>query len=358
MNLVSMAMNFITPAIVGRLASALGVDSRIAQMAISAALPTILATIAGKASKPEGLSQLTNILGQQDPGLLANIGSMIGGTDQGKLVTTGTNLLGSLVGNSALGTLAGAVGKFSGMGEGPAKALLGMVAPVATGTLAQQQKAAGLDASGLAKLLDAQKQNIASAVPAGFGDLLKGTGLLDSLPGFAAPAAAMAAPAAVERPRETPANTPSTPPSSGMSMLKWGAALAAVLFAFYLLGPGSGRQVSAPPTRVIHNNIDVAAQMGTLYGTLRDQVTSLRDPASATAALPKLQDASRQLEALQTLSGQMTPATRSDFARVVASYLPALRGLIETALKAAGVPAIAKPVLDQILNRMEAMAKA
>ena len=37
MNLVSMAMNFITPAIVSRIASALGVDSKIAQMAIGAA---------------------------------------------------------------------------------------------------------------------------------------------------------------------------------------------------------------------------------------------------------------------------------------------------------------------------------
>jgi hypothetical protein len=54
----------------------------------------------------------------------------------------------------------------------------------------------------------------------------------------------------------------------------------------------------------------------------------------------------------------MTPATRGEFAKVVASYLPALRGLIDQALKAAGVPAIVKPVLDQILNRMEAMAKA
>ncbi len=59
MNLVSLAMNFVTPAIVSRIASALGIDSKIAQMAISAALPSILAGIAGKSTKPDGLRMLT-----------------------------------------------------------------------------------------------------------------------------------------------------------------------------------------------------------------------------------------------------------------------------------------------------------
>ena len=87
MNLVSLAMNFITPAIVSRIASALGIDSKIAQMAISAALPSILAGMVGKSSKPDGLSQLTSMLGQQDRGLLSNLAGMIGGSDQSKLVS-------------------------------------------------------------------------------------------------------------------------------------------------------------------------------------------------------------------------------------------------------------------------------
>jgi hypothetical protein len=359
MNLVSLALNFITPTILSRVASALGVDSRIAQMAISAALPTILGAIVGKASKPEGLNQLTSMLGQQDPGLLTNFASMVGGSDQSKLVSTGASLLGGLMGNSSAGALTGALARFSGMGETPAKSLLGMMAPVALGTIAQQQKASGLDAGGLASMLMGQKDNIAKAMPAGFGELLKGTGILDAIP--SAPAAATvesAPPPRREEPRPAPERMPDGPaPGALPGWLKWGTALGAILFAFYLLGPGAQRQVTTPPVRVVHNNVDVGDQVSRFYSGLRDTLGTVKDANSAQAALGNLQTANRQLETFGSLATSMTPQTRSDFARLIASYLPQMRGLIDTALAAAGVSPVLKPVLDQMLSRIEALAK-
>jgi hypothetical protein len=49
------------------------------------------------------------------------------------------------------------------------------------GTIAQQQGARGLDAGSIAGLLANQKDNIAAAIPSGFGEFLSGTGLLDTL---------------------------------------------------------------------------------------------------------------------------------------------------------------------------------
>ncbi len=373
MNLVSLAMNFITPAIVGRIASALGVDSKIAQMAISAALPSIFAGIAGKASKPDGLSMLTGLLGKTDSGLLSNLGSMIGGSDQSKLVTGGTNVLTQLLGNSALGSLAGAVGKFAGMGEGPTKSVLGMLAPVAMGTLAQQQKAGGLDAAGLAKMLSGQGENIAKALPAGFGDLLKGSGLLDSLPKPAAPtdavkdmarsagatvssatsAASKTASAASDTVRHATAATPSGLPS----WLTWGALLAALLLGWYMFGPSGGQRVAAPPARVVHNNVDLVPQVNTMYNGLRDLLANVKDQNSAQAALPKLQDGAKFLEGLVTQSNSMAPGTRSDLAALIANYLPEVRKMIAQVLGNSAVATVAKPVLDLILSRMETLAK-
>lgn len=372
MNLVSLAMNFITPAIVSRIASALGIDSKIAQMAISAALPSILAGMVGKSSTPSGLNQLTGMLGQQDPSLLSNLAGMIGGTDQSKLVSGGSNMLGSLLGNSVLGSLTGAVGKFAGMGEAPTKSLLGMLGPVAMGTLGQQQKASGLDGAGLAKLLDGQKENIAKALPAGFGDLLKGSGLLDSLPkasiagpvvdmgrtaASTASSAAGAARTVANDARDTVRHA-TTPTATGLpGWLTWGALLGALLLGWYMFGPGAGRRVAAPPVRIVHNNVDLVPQVGGIYNNLRDVLGTVRDQNSAQAALPRLLDSSKSLEGLVTLSSQMSPANRGDLASLIGSYLPALRGLITTALGAAGVSGVAKPVLDQILSRMETLAK-
>jgi hypothetical protein len=376
MNLISLAMNFITPSIVSRIASSLGIDSKIAQMAISAALPSIFAGIVGKSAKPEGLGQLTSMLGQQDSGLLSNLAGMIGGTDQSKLVTGGSNMLGSLLGNSALGSLTGAIGKFSGMGEAPTKSLLGMLAPVAMGTLAQQQKSNGLDGAGLAKMLLGQKENIANAMPSGFGDLLKGTGLLDGFPkpsvsnvvsdtarsmGSAASSAASSAQSAarsVANDAGSAVKHATAPTASGLpSWLTWGALLAALLAGFYMFGPGSGRKIAAPPARIVHNNVDVVPQVANVYNTLRDTLGNVRDSASAQAALPRLQDSVKALDGLNTMAGAMAPAARGDLAKLMQGYLPSLRTLIDAALKTAGVSGIAKPVLDQILNRMEGLAK-
>lgn len=376
MNLMSLAMNFITPSIVSRIASALGVESKIAQMAISAALPSILAAIVGKSAKPDGLSQLTSMLGQQDSGMLSNLAGMIGGSDQSKLVGAGSTMLGSLLGNSTLGTLAGAVGKFSGMGDSPTKSLLGMLAPVAMGTLAQQQKSQGLDASGLARMLMGQKENIANAMPSGFSDLLSGTGLLEGFPkpslsnvvgdaartvgGAAAGYASSAAGAArtVAHDVGSTVKHATAPTASGLpGWLTWGALLAALLGAFYLFGPGSGRKVAAPPARVVHNNVDLVPQMASIYKGMSDTLGGVRDQASAQAALPRLQETAKQLDTLNGLAGQMPPAVRGDLAKLMQSYAGPAQSLIDTALKTAGVPGILQPILTQIINRVLGLAK-
>jgi hypothetical protein len=54
------------------------------------------------------------------------------------------------------------------------------------GVLGQQQRASGLDASGLARMLDSQRDNIAHALPPGFANYLSGTGILDGLSGTVA----------------------------------------------------------------------------------------------------------------------------------------------------------------------------
>ena len=87
----------------------------------------------------------------------------------------------SLLGARDQSALVGAVGQFAGLGQGKSGSLLGMLAPIVMGTVAQQQSARGPDASSIANLFASQKDNIAAALPADFGRLLGGTDLLNSL---------------------------------------------------------------------------------------------------------------------------------------------------------------------------------
>ena len=200
-NLVTLVMEYLTPDLIGRIATALGLNRNNAQTAIGATVPALLAGLSGVAARPGGTQKLIDAAKQQTS-TLSSFASMIGGQGQTSMIEKGTQMLSSLLGAQDQTALAGAVGKFAGLGQGASSSLLGMLAPVVMGTIAQQQGTSGLNASGLTSLLSAQKDNIAQALPSSFKSLLGGTGLLDSLGG----AARMATAAGGEAARAAHAN--------------------------------------------------------------------------------------------------------------------------------------------------------
>ena len=399
MNIVSLAMNMLTPAIIGRIATALGINPTIAQMAVTAAIPAIFGGIAGKAAQPAGLGVLTGLLGQQNPSMLGNLASMIGGGNQSSLVSGGTSALNALFGNSTADALAGAISKFAGVPAAGSASLLGMLAPVALGTLAQQQKSAGLDAGGLASLLAGQKDNIAAAMPKGFGDLLKGSGLLDgmapSAPSMGTPsmssvaaaaastaaAAGMSAKSAVtgaasgvtqaasatasrvgagmqDAGRAAASHIPSAPTAPSGGMMKWLpllAALAAAVLGYSFWQTSRGPAVST--SKIMYNNVDVGAKASSLYEGLKTSIAGIKDEASATASLPKLREHVGALGDMRDIAEKLPADSRKSLAGIFQGLVPGLEGLVITALKAPGASDVVKPVLEQVIERMKGLAK-
>ena len=113
-NILSLVNQFITPELIGKIASALGLDRITAQDAIGASIPTILASLAGVASQPGGARQLSNAMAQQRPGALDSVIDTIGGAGQRTLADGGSNMLSSLLGGSAMNMLTGAIAKATG----------------------------------------------------------------------------------------------------------------------------------------------------------------------------------------------------------------------------------------------------
>src|SRR5215475_6851051 len=182
LNLPDIILRFLTPEMIGRIASALGIDRNIAQTAINAAVPSLLAGFSKVAAQPGGAQKLATAA-TQHVGTLENFAGTLGG-NQPSLVEQGSNMLSSLLGGRDQSALVGAISKFTGLGQGTAGPLLGMLTPVVMGSIAQQQGATrALDPGKIAGLLASQKDNIASAIPPGLGGLLGGTGLLDSIGG-------------------------------------------------------------------------------------------------------------------------------------------------------------------------------
>ena len=189
-NIVSLITQFITPEMVGRVSTALGIDRATLQKAIGAGVPGILAALTSLVARPAGALTIENAVNEQQPGLLSSIGNMLGTPQQSSMLDQGLGSLSSLLGGNMTSALTGALARYAGIGDANGKSLLGLLAPVVMGVLGQQQ-----GKGGVAQLLESQKDNIARAMPAGFANYLSGTGILDELPGATTSQAARLRPA-------------------------------------------------------------------------------------------------------------------------------------------------------------------
>jgi Bacterial protein of unknown function (DUF937)/PRC-barrel domain len=167
--LVSAISRVLTPELVGKMASASGLDRGTTQSAVSAFVPAMLSGLSDLAAKPGGARQITDAIAEQPAGILSNLAATLTGAQS---ADKGGGLLASLLGGGVLNTLVSTLSRFVGIGEGSTRTLMGLLTPVVLGVLGREQRAQGLEASGLARMLMGQKDQISAAMPGGLSDLL------------------------------------------------------------------------------------------------------------------------------------------------------------------------------------------
>lgn len=361
MNLVTTVASFITPMIANRIASALGVNSTLVTTAIGAIVPALLAGIAGKVATPSGAGALFDVIDKQDINLLGSFADKIGGADQSSIIDGGTAALTGLLGGSQLGALSSAIGKFAGASPAQSTGLIGMLAPVVLGQLGGAAKSGGLDAAGLASLLMGQKQNIAAALPAGFADLIGGSGLLD---GIADALPKPAAPAATASPKPATAPSPSYRPEApaGFNWAPWAAGVALLAGLFYVFGGGIPKAPSPPaqstaPSPATVSAVQASESARRIFADLTATLGTVKDQSTAQAALPKLNEVSGAIDALTKVAAGMSGDIKTTLAKLIASQLPALTPVVANVLKVPGAEALLKPALDQIVAKLTALSK-
>jgi len=352
-NLVSLVSEYLTPDLISRIGTGLGLDRSLVGRAAIALGPAILGSLSHAASTPEGARKLANTVSQQSPSILDTLASMIGGAGQQTLVKDGINTLGSLLGGSAVSALAGAVGRLTGIPQGAGSSLIGIMTPAVLGLLGKQQAVQGLDASGLAQLLAAQKDNIAAALPSGFGDMLRASGV----PGFGAAGAQ-----APESRRASPAaHLEDTPRSWSWRWVLGVVAVAAL--AWWFFGPAKVvEQTKTTPGQVAGSlsvdGVDLKSSLQTALDGLKTTLQGATDAASAKAALPQLEKEGAEFDKIRELSAKLPADSKSALAALLAAARPALDGLFDKVLAIPGVDVIAKPAIDVLRAKLDALSKA
>jgi hypothetical protein len=375
-NLMSVVMQFLTPDMIAKIATSLGLDRSVAQKAIGGAVPALLASLADVSFTPNGAGQLTNVLAQQS-GSLENLKSLIGGSGQETLVGTGSSLLSGLFGAGALDTMAQSIGKFAGIGEGSGKSLVSMLGPIVLGALSQHQRSAGVDAAGLASLLGSQKDQIAAAIPPGLADQLSAAGLVDRAEGSPRGGAA-AASGAANRIGSASERTIAAADRATSGTARWTYWLVGLVvlggLAWYALGrpgdetvvelrrpaasPPATSTVGLAPSNLTVGGKNLANQVSSSVDALRSVLPGITDTASAQAALPKIQEATAQLSEVGDLATKLTPEGKSALAKLIATATPTINQMCDKVLATPEVGDVAKPAIDELRSRLDTLSRA
>ncbi len=359
-NIVTEIINMITPAALDRIAAALGLSGDATRKAIGAAVPALLATLGTKAATPVGARALHDAASHADVDVLGKLASALTGAKSDKFLQGGMDALTSLLGEGSANSLTAAVSKQAGLGSDAGSSLMSIVSQLAMGTLAKSTKSSGLDASGLAGLLNSQQSNIKAALPSGLGEMLASTGVAGadfagqamraaSQAGYASKAAASQAAAATGR---------------GMNWLTWAIPLVLAAAAlWYFLGQGDKPAVttqtgntSPAVTELKVDGVDIGSQVTAALDSLKTTLGSITDTATAQAALPKLQEVATAVDGVSGMMTKLSAGQKTALAALVSAALPAIKEAAGKVLAIQGVGDLAKPAVDGLVAKLEALA--
>ena len=380
-NLTSIVMQFLTPEVIGQIASLLGLDRAATQKATAGTVPALLAGLSDLVQTPAGTNQLSKLLSQQQTGSLTDL--LRKGDPQG-LAQAGSTMLSGLFGGRTLDGMAQAVGKFTGAGDSGGKSLITMLGPIVLGALGQHQRDAGLDANGLASLLRSQKDQIVAAIPPGLSDQLGAAGLIDRAEAGVRSGAAAASAAgsriagASERAGAGAGQAASAAINRAGQLPYWLAALVLVAgLAWYAIerqGQQTVAEQPAPPrattTQTAKGTVgmapadltvdgtNLANQFSSSINTLKSALSGITDAAGAQAALPKITEMTSQLNDISARAAKLSPEARSELAKLIVAATPAIEQICNKVLAVPGVGPVAKPAIDEFRAKLDALAHA
>ena len=380
-NIIDAVKSQLGDAALGQLGSLIGESQDKTKTAVGATVPALLAGLSNVASKPDGANQLFSALGKQDPGLLGNFANLLG--SQGNAVAQqGNSLLGTLLGDNQLGSLVGALAKFTGLGQGSTSSLIGTLAPLLLGVLNKQSQTQGLNASGLAGLLSGQKQNILGAMPAGLGSALGSVSGLSGFLGSARDTIGATAESARAGARDAAASAAGAATEARSGMPRWLLPLIVIAVLAFLISqffkpkeaetpaqapaetpaaaqtPVAAETPAQAPAAPAAAAADAAAKFSTgvadVVGNVTQTLTGITDAASANAALPKLKDASSQLDTLKDLWGQVPDSAKPAIKTALSAAVPQLEQLVTKMAAVPGVGDIIQAPAKELLDKLKA----
>jgi hypothetical protein len=351
-NLIDIVQRYLSGPVMRQISSLLGENEAKTQAAVSMAVPATIGALIKQASTPSGASSLSSLLDKADTGMLANLTSSLSGGAKG-LMDKGAHLVNSLFGSSA-SAATDSISRASGLTKEKTASLLALVAPVAVGALAKVKRDQGLDAAGLASLLDGQSSFLSGLLPAGLADVLGIGNLVGSAGAKAHATADRAAGYSADAGRAT-ARTAQAAAHEGSSLLKKILPIAVLaLLGLILWGWFANRSKPVEAAPPVKTELAGGTQ-AELKGFIDNATSALRgvtDVESAKAAVPKLQAATQSINTLSSKLSALSAEARSSLSASAATAKTSLQALADKALALPGVSDVLKPAVTSLMDAL------
>jgi hypothetical protein len=103
---------------------------------------------------------------------------------------------------------------------------------------------------------------------------------------------------------------------------------------------------------------DLSTDLASSVNAVRSTLQGITDPASARAALPKLNQATAQLDKINGLAAQLPPSARKGLASLLGSWMPVLNQLCDRALSSPEIAGVTKPTIEALRTKLELLLQA
>jgi hypothetical protein len=369
-NLIDLIKDQLSDQVMNQVGSMLGGDSSQLNSAVGSAIPGLLSGLMNLGSDSTSANAMATAINDQDDSILDNLGDLLSsGDSQDSLLGTGSKVLSSLLGDSALGTLASTIAGFSGLGKGSSKSLLGLLVPVIFSVIKRKLLGSGgFNVGSLLDMFSGQKENIAAAMPAGFDQQLQASGFTSNFS------------STVNEVTEKISDGVEEVASSGSSWLARLIPLALLIGAMWFLynqftqseieipetpAPVVNTdivpvpKVVAPTTNIVEPaasivipNTNIKEELSVILGSVTNSLGSITDVASAEQAVPQLSVATEKLGGLANMVAKLPETAKLPVQQIISGGVPQIQAMIDKVSAIPGVGPILKPVADGLLQKL------
>ncbi len=170
-NLLDIAKSYFNNELVSKVSSHLGENEGGISKAISAIFPSVIGTIADKASSsPDAADAVAKMAStQNEGGILNSISSFLHPDSSQNMLGQSSSLISSLFGNGGSSNmLTNLVSSFAGVKSSSVGTILSMAVPTILGLIGKHTKENNLSSGAMSSMLGEQKKSAMSMLPAGF----------------------------------------------------------------------------------------------------------------------------------------------------------------------------------------------